>query len=211
MWRTTPFRRVEEAGSWQEDAPPPIPDAVLDEQVQRVGDGSGVLFHRRYVARIRNAALSSEELMSRLQGDPDRAAPTEFATFKKVLGDSDGVMRPGDEYVVRMPGPWDGPVRVAEVTPCCFRLLTLSGHLEAGQIAFRADGADGQIRFEIESWARAGDRLSDLLYDRLRMSKEIQLHMWTSFLERVLQMSGGTRDGRIEIHTRRVEELPDVA
>ena len=25
-------------------------------------------------------------------------------------------MRPGDEYIVRMPGPWDGPVRVVEVT-----------------------------------------------------------------------------------------------
>jgi len=24
----------------------------------------------------------------------------------------------GDEYVVRMPGPWDGPVRVIERTPC---------------------------------------------------------------------------------------------
>ena len=128
-----------------------------------------------------------------------------------MLGDSDGVMRPGDEYVVRMPGPWDGPVRVGEVTPYCFRLLTLSGHLEAGQIAFQGSKAPmGKIQFEIESWARAGDRLSDLLYDRLRMSKETQLHMWTSFLERVLRMSGGTRDGRLEIHTRRVEELPDV-
>jgi hypothetical protein len=210
MWRTTPFRRVEEAGSWPEDAPPPLPGAVLDEQVQRIGDGSGVFYHRRYVARIRDAALSPEELISRLQGDPDRAAPTEFATFKKVVGDSDGVMRPGDEFVVRMPGPWDGPVRVVEATPRCFRLATLSGHLEAGQIAFRAEGADGHIHFEIESWARAGDRLSALLYDRLRMSKETQLHMWTSFLERVLRLSGGTRDGRLEIKTRRVEELPDV-
>jgi Domain of unknown function (DUF1990) len=210
MWRTTPFRRVEEAGSWPEDAPPPLPGAVLDEQVQRISDGSGVFYHRRYVARIRDAALSPEELIGRLQGDPDRAAPTEFATFKKVVGDSDGVMRPGDEFVVRMPGPWDGPVRVVEATPRCFRLATLSGHLEAGQIAFRAEGADGHIHFEIESWARAGDRLSALLYDRLRMSKETQLHMWTSFLERVLRLSGGARDGRLEIKTRRVEELPDV-
>ena len=38
------------------------------------------------------------------------------------------------------------------------------------------------LEFRIESWARAGDRLSNLLYDRLRMSKEVQLHMWTSVL-----------------------------
>ena len=47
-------------------------------------------------------------------------------------------MEVGDEYVVRMPGPWDGPVRVVEVTPTSFRLATLDGHLEAGQIEFRA-------------------------------------------------------------------------
>jgi hypothetical protein len=34
--------------------------------------------------------------------------------------------------------------------------------------------------------------------------------MWTSFLEGVLRLSGGKRDGRLEIHTRRVEELSDV-
>ena len=42
------------------------------------------------------------------------------------------------------------------------------------------------------------------------MSKEIQFHMWTSFLERVIQLSGGERDGGLRIHTRRVAELPDA-
>jgi hypothetical protein len=210
MWRTTPMTRVEETGSWPEDAPPPLPDAVLDGRVQRVGHGSGALFHRRYRVRIRDSRLSAEELMARVQANPDEAAPSEFATVKNASG-PEGGMRPGDEYVVRMPGPWDGPVRVVEATPSCFRLLTLSGHLEAGQIMFSANGGDGGIEFEIESWARAGDRLSDLLYDRLRMSKETQVHMWTSFLERVVGLSGGTRDGRLEIHTRRVEEIPDAA
>ena len=138
---------------------------------------------------------------------PDRAAPSEFATFKKAAGD-EGAMRPGDEYVVRMPGPWDGPVRVVEVSPTSFSLATLVGHLEAGQIAFRAKGGRDRLDFEIESWARSGDRLSDLLYDRLRMSKEVQLHMWTSFLELVIRLSGGTRDQALRIHTRRLEEVP---
>jgi hypothetical protein len=117
-------------------------------------------------------------------------------------------MSVGDEYVVRMPGPWDGPVRVVERTPSCFRFATLEGHLEAGQIVFSAERGEDRLLFRIESWARSGDRLSDLLYDRLRMSKEIQFHMWTSFLERVIEMSGGKRDGGLRIHTRRVEEIP---
>jgi hypothetical protein len=207
MWRTTPIHRSEERGSWQDDAPPRLPDDLVDEQTQRLSHGAGPLFHRRYLARIREPRVSPEELMARLQRDPDCAAPTEFATFKKAAGDG-GRMSPGDEYVVRMPGPWDGPVRVVDASMRSFRLMTLEGHLEAGQIEFRASGGGDRIEFEIESWARSGDRLSDLLYDRLRMSKEIQLHMWTSFLERVIRLSGGTRDGGLRIITRRVEDLP---
>ena len=68
-----------------------------------------------------------------------------------------------------MPGPWDGPVRVVAATPTSFRLATLDGHLEAGQIELPAPATeDGEpLEFAIESWARAGDRLSHLLYNRL--------------------------------------------
>jgi hypothetical protein len=207
LWRTTPLYRAEEAGSWAEDAPPPLPHGSIDAEAQRVADGAGPLFHRLYRADIRGASLHPEELMARLQADPDSAAPSEFATFRKVSGDQ-GTMRPGDEYIVRMPGPWDGPVRVVDVSASSFRFMTLAGHLEAGQIAFRVDGGDDRIRFEIESWARSGDRLSNLLYDRMRMAKEIQLHMWVSFLERIIGMSGGQRDGGLRIETRRVEDVP---
>jgi len=96
-------------------------------------------------------------------------------------------------------------VRVVRRTPCSFRFATLDGHLEAGQIEFRAAPAPEGLRFEIESWARSGDRLSNLLYNHLRMAKEIQLHMWTSFLERVAKASGGRLTGGLDIHTRRVE------
>ena len=203
LWRTTPLYRSEEPGSWADDAPAPLPD----DEAQLVADGAGPLFHRLYRAHIRDASVRPEELMARLQADPDSAAPSEFATFRKVAGD-EGAMSPGDEYIVRMPGPWDGPVRVVEVSERSFRFMTLAGHLEAGQIAFRVDGGDERMRFEIESWARSGDRLSNLLYDRMRMSKEIQLHMWISFLERVIRMSGGERDGGLRIDTHRVEDVP---
>jgi hypothetical protein len=147
--------------------------------------------------------------MERLMRDPDEAAPSEFATFQKVRGD-EGALGVNDEFVVRMPGPWDGPVRVASVSPLSFRLVTLAGHLEAGQIEFRARNGEG-LEFEIESWARSGDWLSELLYDRLRISKEVQFHMWTSFLERVVKLAGGKRKGGLRIHTRKVAEVPPGA
>jgi Domain of unknown function (DUF1990) len=204
MWRTTPMHRREERGT-ADDLPPALPDARVDDDVQRVEDGVGPLFHRLYRARIRDARLSAEQLIDRLTGDPNRASPTELARFLQVEGEGNP-FAVGDELVVRMPGPWDGPVRVTATTDTSFRFATLDGHLEAGQIEFRASQHDDMLSFEIESWARSGDRLSNLLYTHLRMAKEVQLHMWTSFLEQVCRLAGGRLTGGVEIVSRKVED-----
>jgi hypothetical protein len=160
------------------------------------------MFHRRYSTTILSASLSPEGIINEIKKDPNIVAPTEFARFVRLAG-RPGSMQAGDEYLVRMPGPWDGPVRVVNESPTSFRFATLRGHLEAGQIEFRAHNENGLV-FEIESWARSGDRLSNLLFDRLRMAKEIQLHMWTSVLENVVRLTEGRRSGLITIETRRV-------
>jgi hypothetical protein len=207
LWRTVPLHRTEEEGTWEADAPPPLPELVSADEVQGALDGSGALFHRRYRTRIRESGMTPEQLIERVTADPDCVAPTEFASFVKIKGD-EGVMRVGDEYIVRMPGPWDGPVRVIERTPTSFRFATLEGHLEAGQIIFSTRSEDGLLVFEIESWARSSSRIVDLLYDRFRISKETQLHMWTSLLQRVAELAGGRVTRGIDIHTRRVEVVP---
>jgi hypothetical protein len=203
MWRTTPMHRREEAGT-AADLPPGLPDDRIDEDVQGLEDGVGPLFHRLYRARIRDARLTPDELIGRLTADPNRASPTELARFIPAHGE--GPIGVGDELIVRMPGPWDGPVRVTEMTPTSFRFTTLGGHLEAGQIEFRARRADDLLQFEIESWARSGDRLSNALYTHLRMAKEVQLHMWTSFLEQVCRLAGGRLTGGVEIISRKVDD-----
>ena len=204
MWRITPMRREETEGTLAEDAPPEIPRAVDTADLQLAAEGAGPLFHRIFQISLSGAELAPAELMARIQSDPNLVAPGEFAHFAKTSEVGSG-MTAGDEFIVRMPGPWDGPVRVLEVEPCSFRLVTLTGHLEAGQIRFRAWEQDGRLQFRIDTWARSGDRLSDLLYDRVRFSKEVQLHMWTSFLERVGRLSGGHRDGRLQVLTRRLD------
>jgi hypothetical protein len=206
MWRTTPMHRREIAGSLASDAPPPLPPAVDTSRVQRWETGEGTLYHRRYSVRIADTDLSPELLMARLQSDPNVAAPSAFATFHKMRGD-EGMMRVGDEYVVRMPGPWDGPVRVIEVDAGSYRLATLESHLEAGQIRVSATGEGPTVEFVVESWARSGDRLSDLLHTRLHLAKEVQLHMWTSFLERVVALCRGRMEDGISITTWRVDDL----
>lgn len=204
VWRITPIKRDEEEGTREADWPPELPPGVSHEEVQFLADGAGPLFHRRYRITIAGSSMGPEALMDYVSEDLDRVAPTEMASFQKVLGEP-GEMRVGDEYVVRMPGPWDGPVRVVLREPDRFRLATLDTHLEAGQIEFRTRAEDDAVVFEIESWARSGDRMANVLYTKLRMAKEIQLHMWTSLLERVAKRTGGKRRRPIEIHTRRVE------
>jgi uncharacterized protein (UPF0548 family) len=205
LWSTTPVHRWEMIGSWAADAPPALPAGIDRQELQHADEGAGPLVHRIYRTRIVGSTLDPEQLMSRMATDLDRVAPSEFATFQKIGEERDG-LEVGDCYVVRMPGPWDGPVRVVAVGPTSFRLATLSGHLEAGQIEFRASADHRSLWFEIESWARSGDRLSDLLYDRLRISKEVQLHMWSSVLRHVVGLTEGTMEGGIVIVTRIVPE-----
>jgi hypothetical protein len=205
IWRTTPMHRRELEGALDRDGPPALPAGVSLDGVQRPEDGAGPLLRRRYRARIRETSTRAAELMARVSADPDQVAPGELAKFRKTSGD-EGVMRVGDEFLVRMPGPWDGPIRVVEVTPTSFRFATLDGHLEAGQIEWRArDEDDGLLAFEIESWARSGDAVSHLLHNHLRMAKEVQLHMWTSVLERVARLAGGRLTGGIDIETHRAD------
>ncbi len=206
MWRSTPLHRGEVLEPAADaHRPPPLPDGVNLTEMIGPADGLGPLFHRCYRTRIRESELSPADLFGRLSANLNQAAPTKLARFQKVLGDPD-TLAVDDEYVVRMPGPWDGPVRVVDRGERSFRLATLAGHLEAGQIEFRVS-RDGLMLFEIESWTRSADRLSNLLYHHVRMAKEIQLHMWISFLEGVVSMSGGRMTGGVEIDTRRVENL----
>ncbi|HEV2760964.1 MAG TPA: DUF1990 family protein [Acidimicrobiales bacterium] len=213
MWRITPLHRRELAGTTDIDAPPPPPPHASLEDAQLSDAGVGPLFHRRYQARIARPRLTAEQLMERIVADPDDLAPKEFARFKKVQGEQ-GRMAEGDEYVVRMPGPWDGPVRVIDLSPTSFRFATLQGHLEAGQIEFRVatdgDSDGGGLVFTIESWARSGDELSRIMYQRLHMAKEVQLHMWASFLERAVKLAGGRLAGGIDIETRIVDDAGEA-
>jgi hypothetical protein len=190
LWSTTAVHRWEMTGSWPADSPPELPAGTDLGELQSFEDGVGPLMHRIYRTRIVGSTLTPEQLMARMSENLDGVAPSEFATFQKVEGEK-GDLHKGNRYVVRMPGPWDGPVRVTAADATSFRLATLPGHLEAGQIEFRARSDYRSLWFEIESWARSGGWLSDLFYSRLRISKEVQLHMWSSVLRRGVGLTGG--------------------
>jgi hypothetical protein len=213
LWRTTPvYRRDEEGGP--DDLPPTLTESVDAEGVQGLDDGYGPMLHRCYTVRAVGPRVRPERAVAQLAARPNSATPEDAAVFVKTSGDGD-TMEIGDEYVVRMPGPWDGPVRVVARSPSSFRFATLKGHLEAGQIEFRArcergDSGD-ELIFEIESWARPGDRVSHLLYNRLLLAKEIQLNLWTETCLGVARNSGGQLRGGVQVHTRRVDDPAGVS
>lgn len=184
------------------DLPAALPEGFVDAHLKTVGEGAGPLLHRTFRVRIRDADVDAERLMDRICTDLDRAVPSEVASFRKLRGRL-GEVRPGDEYVVRMPAPWSGPVRVVHRDATSFRLATLAGHLEAGQIEFSTRDTGGTLQFGIEAWSRPGDRAAAVVFDTLKVGKEIQLHMWTQFCIAAAELTGGRLDGPVRVRTRR--------
>lgn len=195
------------------NGPPDLPD--LDREVvgdaaglQRAADGFGPLYHRRYGIAFTDSEFGPTELMQQIRADVNSAVPTELARFESRDGGPCGPVEVGEEFLVRLPGPWNGPVRVVETDDTSFTLLTLDGHMEAGQITFRTGThpQHGWVTFEIESFARSGSRMFHLLYDRLPFAREMQLHMWASFCEKVADLAGGIVMTSVEVDTHTYPE-----
>ncbi len=200
LTRRVPVHRTEVEGS-RADLPWPLDPAA--GEVQGIDDGTGALLRRLYRVTVDGAGTTPASVIGEFARRPNWAVPSDVATFVKTRGDEDAAAV-GDEYSIRMPGPWNGPVRVVGLTPTSLRLATLDGHLEAGQIEFRARADGGALVLEIESRARPGDLLSRVLYNVVGVAKEVQLNLWVETLVRLAGRSGGqVRDG-VHVHTRRL-------
>jgi hypothetical protein len=201
LWSTTPLHRGDDAEGDDGDRPPRLPAELVDDRLQQAEDGYGLLCHRLFRVRISGADIDAERLVDRVCRDFKHFVPAEVVDVR--TGElPDRGLGVADELVVEMPGPWDGPVRVVHRDAGRLQLATLRGHLEAGQVQFRAREDDGLLVFEIELWARAANRLVHLLYARLRLAKEIQLNMWVRFCLSAVTTSGGRLVDGVHISTR---------
>ncbi|MCB2379251.1 DUF1990 domain-containing protein [Hymenobacter sp. BT635] len=175
---------------------------------QPASTGSGPLFERRYYIDIDQPELSAEQLMEAIQCNVEHYSPDLLAQFEKVKG-QDHRLRKDDEFSIKILGPWNGSVRVTEVTPDCFELITLENHPEAGRIRFSIGPAgkdNDALRFEIHSWARSRDGLVAFTYDTLGMGKRVQQQTWELFCEKVAQASGGHARGPVQVETTEHDE-----
>lgn len=166
---------------------------------QRESSGVGELTHRRYMIDVPRAEYSRQSLNQAIQQRVHELAPAKLADFEKTAGNG-AFMSVGDEYDVTMLGPWNGRVRVAEVTDDSFTLITLEGHPEAGHITFSVQERSLQpetFTIVIESWARARDNTVHVAYNTLAVGRQVQAEVWVTFLQRVAALTG-------------CEEVPEV-
>ena len=201
----TPVHQTESEAPTAQSMPQPIPAEAEfgDAPIQMLESGAGPLFVRSYQVNITHPQYDAAGLMQHMITNFNTYTPQEMAHFEKTKGDPNK-LAVGDEYYIHIIGPWDGPVRVINVTPTAFTFVTLKGHLEAGEITFSTkdrpqQGAD--LRFRIQSWARSANPITDIVYRIFRVSRFAQTTMWTAFCEQVVQESGGERQGNIEVMT----------
>lgn len=181
---------------WDSEASPKdVNVAVADRQP--IDDGVGPVLHRRYDIDISLGALAGCELISMFCAEPNRFAPKGYACF-----DVDA-LELGSRFVVRLAGPWDGPVQVSALDNDSVRLVTLEGHMEAGWIEFSCPPGAGVFR--IESQAASGDRGFWLLHDVLPVARWVQTDMWASVLEAGARLAGVTPLPRVSVTTANLQ------
>jgi len=206
------IEEVREAASHDRPKSAPKTDSPTGER-QHTRDGVGPLYHRIYSIPVESTWENALRSMKRFQMNINGFSPQSMCRFEKRCGDSN-LLKTGDEFQIHITGPWNGPVRVADASETCFTLVTLDGHMEAGEIQFRIKRENAEwVKFEIESLARSKDMLIDLVYDRLPIVRFAQTEMWTSVCESMgRELSWGRqgdprgRIGDVEILTEKRDE-----
>ena len=195
MRQDIPLRELSGPGAaWP--LPPEEPDREHAEE-----SGVGALAHRVYGTVLRECVLPAERVIRIIAADPNVIAPTEVLRFERK---SEGVrdLREGDELLIRMAGPWNGPVRVTRRWEHGFRLAALRGNAQVGQVELRArDDGDGMV-VEIQTRARAAGVWFYLL-ERVGLVGRMQAYTWAEMLQKSAQLAGGRPPTEITVRSWR--------
>jgi hypothetical protein len=161
--------------------------------------------HRLYSATIRTPKLTAARLLAVIAADPNVIAPSEVLRFEKTDGER-GRLQEGDELLIRMAGPWNGPVKVTRRWEEGFRLTATHGHPQLGQVELRIRDEDGQIAAEIQTRERAAG-ISFHALQRIGLIRRMQSYTWAEMLENAAQLAGGRRPERITVASWREDTV----
>jgi hypothetical protein len=173
---------------------------------QPAATGSGPWLERRYYIDVVRPHLTPAQLMAQVQADLPQFSPELLADFKKERGAAHAPLQVGDEFSIKILGPWNGRVRVTHAGPVSFEFITLEGHPEAGRIHFEAHALDGRadaLRFEIRSRARSRDGLVAFAFDTIGGGLLVQEATWVEFCRRAAAACGGQALGNVVVETER--------
>lgn len=175
----------------------------MSKPEQPASTGSGPFFERCYQVSFQHARQSAAELFRTITCEIEQFSPDLLADFEKTKG-AGHCLAVGDEFKIRILGPWNGSVRVTEMGVDYFELATLENHPEAGRIRFSLRHhplLPNTLQFEIHSWARSRDGLVAFTYDTLGIGKKVQEQTWRTFCERVAEYCGGLPLGPVSVET----------
>lgn len=172
--------------------PTPLDQALRrlagDQQEQLPDDGIGPLRRKRFWADIAGSPHSPEELMLRVRqrfGDL-------MASFIDLRAEPGAATSIEDDATLTLSLPLRGhvQVRVAEVEPRVFTLVTLAGHPLSGAVRFLTEARGASVRFEIQVFDRAAN-VVDLVLMRT-LGDRLQDASWREMVENVARDTGGT-------------------
>jgi NADH dehydrogenase len=174
--------------------PTPLADGLaflVDAQPeQQPGDGMGPLQRKRFWANIHGAPVDSRELMDLIREQCTELMTVEFAAEP---GTPQEIVE-GSTLTAALPFRGNIQVRVAKVTPTSFTLVTLRGHPLAGIVRFDTRNVNKTtVRFTITIAARAATMVDWLAMTTV--GRVMQDQNWTTVVERVVELSGGSSDG----------------
>jgi hypothetical protein len=159
----------------------------------------GPVVHRIYGAAIRAPRLTAEKLLAIIAADPNVVAPSEVLRFERTRGER-GRLREGDELLIRMAGPWNGPVKVTRRWEEGIRLAATRGNPQLGQVELRARDEEGRIVMEIQTRERAAG-LSFRALQRIGLIRRMQSYTWAEMLENAAQLAGGRPPERVTVRS----------
>ena len=174
-----------------------IPIERVASPADWVADG---LVHRRVWAECDRPQLPATRLLNIIAADPNVVLPTEVLQLHKTAGDPRALVC-GDRYLIRMAGPWNGPVIVTARDDNRLRLTSCPGNPQQGHVDFLVQDEGGRLRVEIASRYRPASRAFRALARFLPLVERMEVHTGGHVLEMAAQLAGARPPQRIWLQT----------
>jgi NADH dehydrogenase len=167
--------------------------ALADSQPEAMpSEGSGDLRLHRYWVDISGSQHDAESLLRLVRSEFGTLADDDLMKVGVEPG-SAAELDEGATLTLAIPFRGNVQVRVEEVHPREVTAMTLEGHPLAGVVRFQAEDVDrdaGGVRFEVRTYARAGNLLDRAV--TATFGAPMKHQAWVSLLDAVVERSGGT-------------------